>query len=98
MELVDPRLGSKFKKEEIVRMTKVALLCANSSPALRPTMSEVVDMLEGRTAVHEQVGGPSIYGEELGFKGSTDKFDQISHHSSSRTQSSTPRSDASLIT
>ncbi|XP_058008537.1 probable leucine-rich repeat receptor-like serine/threonine-protein kinase At3g14840 isoform X2 [Hevea brasiliensis] len=96
MELVDPRLGSKFKKEEIVRMAKVALLCANSSPALRPTMSEVVSMLEGRTAVHEVVVGPSMYGDGLGFEGSRNKFDQISHDSSSKTQSS-HGSDASLI-
>ncbi|KAK9936666.1 hypothetical protein M0R45_013495 [Rubus argutus] len=36
MELVDPRLGSDFTKEEAIRMVKVALLCTNSSPSLRP--------------------------------------------------------------
>ncbi|KAF2302939.1 hypothetical protein GH714_011404 [Hevea brasiliensis] len=55
MELVDARLGSQFNKEEAVRMIKVALLCTFSSPALRPTMSEVVRMLEGRASVHELV-------------------------------------------
>ncbi|KAG4146401.1 hypothetical protein ERO13_D05G155180v2 [Gossypium hirsutum] len=49
MELVDLRLGTEFNEEEAIRMAKVALLCTNSSPALRPTMSEVVNMLEGRT-------------------------------------------------
>jgi hypothetical protein len=47
MELVDPKLGSEFNKEEAIRMIKVALLCTNPSPALRPTMSAVVSMLEG---------------------------------------------------
>ncbi|KAI7731216.1 hypothetical protein M8C21_030816 [Ambrosia artemisiifolia] len=49
MELVDPRLGSNFNKMEAVRMFEVAILCINQSPALRPTMSEVVNMLEGCT-------------------------------------------------
>ncbi|KAK8692537.1 hypothetical protein V6N13_075996 [Hibiscus sabdariffa] len=45
MELVDPRLGAVFNEAEANRMTRVALLCTNSSPALRPTMSEAVNML-----------------------------------------------------
>ncbi|PWA66159.1 serine-threonine/tyrosine-protein kinase catalytic domain-containing protein [Artemisia annua] len=53
IDLVDPRLGSNFNKKEAVRMMKIALLCTNQSPALRPTMSEVVSMLEGRTKMKE---------------------------------------------
>ncbi|GLT53076.1 hypothetical protein SLA2020_263720 [Shorea laevis] len=67
MELVDPKLGFEFNKEAI-RMIKIALLCTNPSPALRPTMSAVVSMLEGRTIVHELLMDPSIYGEEMRFK------------------------------
>ncbi|GMY37752.1 isoform 2 of probable lrr receptor-like serine/threonine-protein kinase [Fagus crenata] len=77
MELVDPKLGSEFNKEEAIRMIKVALLCTNPSPALRPTMSAVVSMLEGRTVVHENGMDPSIYGDELRFKALKDQFDQI---------------------
>ncbi|KAK6284003.1 hypothetical protein POUND7_002955 [Theobroma cacao] len=65
MELVDPRLGSEFNEEEAIRMIKVALLCTNSSPALRPIMSEVVNMLEGRTLVPELIMDSSIFGDEL---------------------------------
>ena len=32
-------------------MLNLALLCANPSPTLRPSMSSVVSMLEGKTAV-----------------------------------------------
>nr|GEX46577.1 probable LRR receptor-like serine/threonine-protein kinase At1g07650 isoform X1 [Tanacetum cinerariifolium] len=53
IDLVDPRLGSNFNKKEAVRMMKIALLCTNQTPGLRPTMSEVVNMLEGRTKVKE---------------------------------------------
>ncbi|KAG6696132.1 hypothetical protein I3842_09G132100 [Carya illinoinensis] len=77
MELVDPKLGSDFNKEEAIRMIKVALLCTNSSPALRPTMSAVVGMLEGQTVVNEDIMDPSIYGDEYGFEALRGQFDQI---------------------
>ncbi|PQQ01642.1 putative LRR receptor-like serine/threonine-protein kinase [Prunus yedoensis var. nudiflora] len=44
LELVDPRLGSDVSEEEAIRMVKVALLCINAAPALRPTMSAVVSI------------------------------------------------------
>ncbi|CAL0303723.1 unnamed protein product [Lupinus luteus] len=53
MELVDKRLGGEFNKEEAMLMIKVSLLCTNFSPMLRPAMSSVVNMLEGRSVVHE---------------------------------------------
>jgi hypothetical protein len=76
MELVDPKLGSEFN-EEAIRMIKVALLCSNPSPALRPTMSAVVSMLEGQTVVHELLMDPSIYGEELRFNALRHPLDEI---------------------
>lgn len=48
LELVDPELGSGgYSKEEATLMLKVALLCTNAAPTLRPSMSTVVSMLEG---------------------------------------------------
>ncbi|XP_052107609.1 probable leucine-rich repeat receptor-like serine/threonine-protein kinase At3g14840 [Arachis duranensis] len=55
MELVDRRLGSNFDKEEAMIMIKVALLCINVSATLRPNMSSVVSMLEGKIIVQEPV-------------------------------------------
>lgn len=55
LELVDPALGSEYSSEEAMIMLNVALLCTNASPTLRPTMSQVLSMLEGRTAVQELV-------------------------------------------
>ncbi|KAF4359851.1 hypothetical protein G4B88_020372 [Cannabis sativa] len=83
MELVDPNLGSKFKKEEAKRMIKVALLCTNPSPSLRPAMSTVVSMLEGRTTIPELVMDSSSHGDPFKFTGLRDKLDQISQQSSS---------------
>lgn len=76
MELVDPRFESKFKKDEVVRVIEVALLCTNPSPALRPTMSTVVKMLQGKADVHELVIDPS-YEDESRFKGLRKLFRQI---------------------
>lgn len=44
--MVDPEL-SEFSKEEVKRVIGVALLCTQTSPALRPSMSRVVAMLTG---------------------------------------------------
>ena len=87
MRLVDPKLGSDFNKEEVVRMIKVALLCTNPSPALRPSMSAVVSMLEGRTLVHELIMDPSVYADQLRFQALTEYIDQLRSSSSRETKS-----------
>ncbi|KAK3042632.1 hypothetical protein RJ639_000884, partial [Escallonia herrerae] len=46
IELVDATL-SEFSEQEVKRVIGVALLCTQTSPALRPSMSRVVAMLSG---------------------------------------------------
>ena len=66
MEMVDPKLRSdEFNKVEAEKVIKVALLCANASPTLRPTMPEVVNMLEGQTSIQEVISDPTIYGGDF---------------------------------
>ncbi|XP_062093311.1 probable LRR receptor-like serine/threonine-protein kinase At1g07650 [Humulus lupulus] len=78
MELVDPKLGSKFRKEEAKRMIEVALLCTNSSPSLRPTMSMVVSMLEGQTLVRTlSLQPPSVHSDQSRFQALTEYMDQL---------------------
>lgn len=57
MDLMDPRLSSDYNKEEALRMIMIALHCTDPSPALRPSMSAVVSMLEGNLAVHATTEG-----------------------------------------
>ncbi|XLT67943.1 hypothetical protein HN873_024382 [Arachis hypogaea] len=65
MDLVDERLGSHYKKDEATLVINVALLCTNTSPLNRPTMSSVVSMLEGKTAVQEVVPDTTqVFGEK----------------------------------
>ncbi|XP_048441873.1 probable LRR receptor-like serine/threonine-protein kinase At1g53440 [Pyrus x bretschneideri] len=59
MNLVDPRLGSEFNNEEMIATINVALHCCNSTSKFRPTMSEVMSMLEGEAAVQEFVLDPN---------------------------------------
>ncbi|XP_058202454.1 probable LRR receptor-like serine/threonine-protein kinase At1g07650 isoform X24 [Rhododendron vialii] len=86
MDLVDPKLGSNFNKEEAMRMTKVALLCTNPSPALRPTMSAVVSMLEGKLGIEELVNDPRIYGDDFRFVSLRDKYDELQLQSSTEVE------------
>ncbi|KAK9936658.1 hypothetical protein M0R45_013487 [Rubus argutus] len=87
LELVDPRLMSNFNKKEAIRMIKVALLCANPTPTLRPTMSAVVSMLEGWTVVDEVVLDSSIYGDlemtQMRLRALRNQFDQNAQENSS---------------
>jgi hypothetical protein len=78
MALVDPKLRSEFNKEEAEKMIKVALLCANASPSLRPSMPAVVSMLEGQTSIQEVISDPTIYGGGSQFKQvNYDHFQQV---------------------
>ncbi|KAK1555048.1 hypothetical protein Q3G72_021114 [Acer saccharum] len=92
MEIVDPMLEDKFNKEEAERMIKVGLLCSNANPAMRPTMSEAVSMLEAQITIQEVASDPSIYGHDLQIKELKghyqQKYDQSSSGSSAPNYSS----------
>ncbi|KAL5213561.1 hypothetical protein ABZP36_024408 [Zizania latifolia] len=45
--IVDRNLSQNYDREEVEMMIQIALLCTQSSPEDRPSMSEVVRMLEG---------------------------------------------------
>ncbi|TXG47716.1 hypothetical protein EZV62_027010 [Acer yangbiense] len=95
MELVDQNLEFEFDKVEAERMRKVALLCANASPSLRPTMSEVVNMLEGTIPLPDAIPEAGSYSEDMKFKALRDKrlmMHNHIYHSSSTSSSSGPSS------
>ncbi|KAJ6886112.1 LRR receptor-like serine/threonine-protein kinase [Populus alba x Populus x berolinensis] len=95
MEIVDPKLQSEFNNEEAERMIKLALLCTNASPSVRPAMSEVVSMLEGQTSIQEVTSDPSIYGDDLHSKHLKGHYQQVMDQSLNSTQDLFPRSDKS---
>lgn len=86
--ILDRRLSPETNKEEIERMVKVALLCTSASPSLRPTMSEVVSVLEGRMPIPETVPEASNFANDLRFK-ALKEFHQEKQQSQSLTISQT---------
>lgn len=65
MEVVDPVLQGDFNSKEAVRMIEVALVCTNSSPALRPTMLEAMQMLEGEMEITPVMSDHGLYEHNL---------------------------------
>ncbi|RID71614.1 hypothetical protein BRARA_C03541 [Brassica rapa] len=51
MEVVDPRLGTDYNREEAMKMIQIGILCTSLVPSDRPSMSTVVSMLEGHSTV-----------------------------------------------
>ncbi|KAF3340810.1 receptor-like protein kinase [Carex littledalei] len=52
MEVVDPCLEhEEIREEEVMVLLRVALWCIQENPEVRPSTTEIVDMLEGRTPV-----------------------------------------------
>ncbi|THG23337.1 hypothetical protein TEA_010785 [Camellia sinensis var. sinensis] len=68
LELVDPILGSKYPQEEAMDMLNIALLCTNPSPTLRPSMSSVVSMLEGKSPIQAPLIKRNSPKEDMRFK------------------------------
>ncbi|CAH8355426.1 unnamed protein product [Eruca vesicaria subsp. sativa] len=67
MEIVDPKLEGEFNSQEAERMIRVALVCTNATPSLRPLMSEALKMLEGEMEIPQILSGPAVYGHDLNF-------------------------------
>ncbi|KAI3731544.1 hypothetical protein L1987_62733 [Smallanthus sonchifolius] len=53
LDLVEPRLAGRVTKDKAEKLVKVALCCLHEYPSLRPTMTNVVAMLEGTLPVGE---------------------------------------------
>ncbi|CAH8391267.1 unnamed protein product [Eruca vesicaria subsp. sativa] len=51
MDVVDPRLGTDYNREEAMTMINIGILCTSQVPSDRPSMSTVVSMLEGSSTV-----------------------------------------------
>ncbi|CAI9784289.1 unnamed protein product [Fraxinus pennsylvanica] len=92
LDLVDPILGSKYSEEEAMRMLNLALLCTNPSPTLRPSMSSVVSMLEGKIPVQAPKIMRRTPSEDIRFKAfeklSQDSQTHVSTYSNEQTSDS----------
>ncbi|XP_009780725.1 L-type lectin-domain containing receptor kinase S.4-like [Nicotiana tabacum] len=70
LEVVDPRLNSKYDEMEAVVVLKLGLMCSNNTPSKRPSMRLVVRYLEGEVALPETLAVPDEYeGKKGGASG-----------------------------
>lgn len=61
MELLDPSLGDQWPRYEVLKCIHIGLLCVQEAPAERPTMSEVVMMLNSYTITSAVPSQPAFY-------------------------------------
>lgn len=87
IELVDSGL-SEFNEEEVKRVINIGLLCTQTSPTLRPSMSRVVGMLSGDIEVTIVTSKPGYLADW--------KFDDISSVSSLMVDTSTNGANSSF--
>ncbi|KDP23043.1 hypothetical protein JCGZ_00508 [Jatropha curcas] len=78
LELLDPRLSEDYNKEKVETVIHVALLCYNVSPAVRPAMSSVVSILEGKASVHDSKLDSSVLHDDFAVEAMRKHFQQIS--------------------
>ncbi|XP_024465446.2 probable LRR receptor-like serine/threonine-protein kinase At1g53440 [Populus trichocarpa] len=53
LDLVDKKLASSYDRKQALTVLLLAMKCVNLSPTLRPKMSEVVNVLEGKKRIDE---------------------------------------------
>ncbi|KAK6932807.1 hypothetical protein RJ641_002431, partial [Dillenia turbinata] len=83
MELDNPALGTDCDKDKVERMIKVALLCTNASPSLRPPMASALLMPEGKKTIEEAISDPEIYINDLKFGPLRDHYQQMHYPNTS---------------
>ncbi|KAL3629485.1 L-type lectin-domain containing receptor kinase S.4 [Castilleja foliolosa] len=96
LEVVDPRLRSEFDEVEVLVVIKLGLLCSDNVPRKRPSMREVVRVLEGELALPDELDGGKF---EEGFVSvCRSSYDKVSMWSSVdlETGSTSPVSKISL--
>jgi serine/threonine protein kinase len=57
-DVVDRKLGDAYEREEAATVGALALRCTNASPGLRPSMADVVRVLQEKTSAMISAVGP----------------------------------------
>ncbi|GFZ05528.1 cysteine-rich RLK (RECEPTOR-like protein kinase) 11 [Actinidia rufa] len=88
LEVVDPSLGGQWPRYEVLKCIHIALLCVQEAAGGRPTMSEIVLMLNSYTATSLVPSRPAFFVPTPSFRlalGSESfQFEQDSKSDSSR--------------
>ncbi|KAJ8484330.1 hypothetical protein OPV22_016815 [Ensete ventricosum] len=68
LSIVDTSLGDDFDAEEACKFIKIALLCTQDAPKLRPSMPAVVRMLRGESNVSMEITKPGLITDLMDLK------------------------------
>ncbi|XLT31003.1 hypothetical protein HN873_062295, partial [Arachis hypogaea] len=62
LELMDKSLGESCNANQFIRCAHIGLLCVQDDPGDRPTMSNVVTLLDSETATIKTPKQPTFFG------------------------------------
>ncbi|RWW56098.1 hypothetical protein BHE74_00037209, partial [Ensete ventricosum] len=68
LSIVDTSLGDDCDAEEACKFIKIALLCTQDAPKLRPSMPAVVRMLRGESNVSMEITKPGLITDLMDLK------------------------------
>ncbi|XP_027337629.1 L-type lectin-domain containing receptor kinase S.4-like [Abrus precatorius] len=105
LDVVDPKLNGVFHEREVLLVLKLGLMCSNGAPTARPSMRQVVRLLDGEVDLPDELtkSGEITYQEGFDeFLHSLEpySFDKMSASSYSRnrdTDASFPSTNTSLF-
>ncbi|XP_071720602.1 L-type lectin-domain containing receptor kinase V.9-like isoform X2 [Rutidosis leptorrhynchoides] len=87
LNVVDPKLGDDYDRDELGLFLKVGLLCSHSCPSVRPSMSQVLKFLKGEESLPTDFDSVleirEDYSGRLGDGSSSAYFSQIQYNTAS---------------
>ena len=87
-ELVDSSLHDDLDLEEACKFLKIALVCTQEMPKLRPAMSTVVEMLTGQLELDDKaISKPGLLSEFIDMKGVRGEKDKVNSKGTSDMES-----------
>ena len=70
-ETVDASLGGQYDRTEALACLQIGLLCVQKDPRSRPDASEVVLMLDGRSAIQQTPSRPAFCSGSISISGAS---------------------------
>jgi serine/threonine protein kinase len=67
LEVVDPKLNGKFDENEVMMVLKLGMICSNDVPTIRPSMRQVVRILDREVELPNELRKPGGIDSQEGF-------------------------------
>ncbi|XP_058772341.1 L-type lectin-domain containing receptor kinase S.4-like [Vicia villosa] len=67
LEVVDKKLNGEFDESEVMMVLNLGLICSNDVPMIRPSMRQVVRILDGEVELHDDLRKPEGVDPQEGF-------------------------------